>query len=272
MNAIQMAIGYVKQNIPELILKDCFVNRFYEYRASPITMEERIKRDVIYARILPDCQVLHGGTTYIPIGNVARESLSPTEAVFYIPHELTGGLSIMSVLSVCVMTTTPGVATGQQMMGLLAPNGGSVLGVGVNALLDSHDLVPNTLSARCTLVGENVVLVEGLPVNQHNLHLEVMLANDNQINTLKPRSFKAFNRLVLLAVKAHIYRTMILEIDTARLVGGQDLGAYRSVIERYESAAEEYETYLDEVMGVVFFLNDDRQTARFIKTMIHGYT
>lgn len=278
MNPVQMAVSNIKYHIPAPILKDVFVNRFYDYRASPLTIEERIRRDVVLARVLPDCRVFNGTTAFISMAGVPFEAVSAREWVFTIPIEKTGGMSIISPLSAVVTmagsfdaSNLPGGVQSALAGGGIPSTCNSPMNNAIQGLIDSHSMIPRVTSARVTLVGENVVLVEDPPhASPSNLAIEVLLASDDHVNALRPRSITAFNKLVLLATKAHIYTTLVLEVDTARLIGGQDLGAYRDIIQGYESANEEYEEYQTEVMGKVFFLNDNKRTSRFIATMLGG--
>lgn len=102
------------------------------------------------------------------------------------------------------------------------------------------------------------------------MSLYCILENDQAINHLKPKSIAFFKQLVLLAVKAYIYNELILEIDQARLVGGHELGKYREIVESYADADEMYNEKLTEIMGVVFFLNDEEQATRHIRLMLGG--
>ena len=267
-NAIQMAVQSVKYSIPKMILEDVFFNRYVTYRSNPISIEERIRREVVLGRVLPDCQLEYGVSTFIPLAGLVPDVISPTERVFHIPLERTGGLSIMSALSVAYMNGGYGsMGVGSYMNNRYD---GGVIMQATDWMLNAHDNLPLYASSRVTLVGENAILVKGDLLLSDNLGVYVILENDEAINTLKPKSIPVFKQLVLLAVKAYIYNTLVLEIDSARLSGGFDLGRYKEIVDSYSDANEMYEEMLNEKIGVLFFLNDEEQTSRHIRLMLGG--
>ena len=79
MNAIQVAINSVKNSIPRMILEDVFLQRYTKYRAVPLSIEERIRKEVVLKRVLPDCQLEYGVTTYIPLTGLRGEQVTPNE-------------------------------------------------------------------------------------------------------------------------------------------------------------------------------------------------
>lgn len=266
MNAIQVAINSVKNSIPRRILEDVFLNRYTQYRAVPISIEERIRREVVLARVLPDCQLRYGNTTYIPLTGLRGEQVTPNEYVYHIPKDRTGGLAIMSALSIAYLTPLSNYGN----INYLGSFNGSVVNEATSYMLDAHDVSPVFASSRVTLVGENTILIKNAPLSGDGMSLYCILENDQAINHLKPKSIAFFKQLVLLAVKAYIYNELILEIDQARLVGGHDLGKYREIVESYADADEMYNEKLTEIMGVVFFLNDEEQATRHIRLMLGG--
>lgn len=266
MNVVQISVNHIKNVIPRMILEDVFANRYAQYRASPISIEERIRKEVILGRVLPDCQMEYGLTTFVSLSGLRAEYLPGNDAVIVIPKERTGGLSIMSALS--IMYANPTGLNNTNQYGTRYD--GSVITQATGWLMDAHDNHPMYSSSRVTLVGENTILVKGLPMIGDNMMLECILENDEALNTLKPKSIPVFKQLIVLAVKAYIYNTLILEIDTARLTGGHDLGKYREIVESYSDAEEQYNELLQEKIGVTFFLNDEEQTTRHIRFMLGG--
>lgn len=268
-NAVQMAIQSVKYQIPKQILEDVFFNRYVQYRSTPLSIEERMRREVVLGRVLPDCQLEYGVTTFIPLAGLVPERVSAEEWVYVIPKERTGGLSIMSALSVAQYALDYG--TGSTVPSVYGARwDGGVVMQATNWMLNAHDTNMTFSSSRVTLVGENTVLIKGPSMMGDYYALYCILENDEAINQLKPKSIPVFKQLVLLAVKAYIYNTLVIDLDTARLTGGHELGRYREIVDSYSDANEQYEELLHEKLGVVFFLNDEEQATRHIRFMLGG--
>jgi hypothetical protein len=70
------------------------------------------------------------------------------------------------------------------------------------------------------------------------------------------------------AVKAYLYNKLIVPINSGYLSGGQELGMFKSVLEGYSDAEENYQTYLKEIWGQVAFMNDTSRYSYFISSML----
>ncbi len=82
----------------------------------------------------------------------------------------------------------------------------------------------------------------------------------------------AFRTLSLLRVKAWIYNAAVIDLDEGEIKAGFSIGAFRSIIDGYSNALEDYETYLREQWRGVEFMSDKSRMNRFVTALIpNGY-
>ena len=72
----------------------------------------------------------------------------------------------------------------------------------------------------------------------------------------------------MLATKAYLYNKLIIPINSGYLSGGQDLGVFKSLLEDFNTAEEEYQIYLREIWSPVAYMNDTTRHNRFISSML----
>jgi hypothetical protein len=90
------------------------------------------------------------------------------------------------------------------------------------------------------------------------------------MQNINPRSWHAFAAMCALAVKSHIYNTLIIKLDRAYLTGGQELGAVKSWIEdKCGDAEEQYQTFLREKWMKIAKMNNTQAYQRQLRTMIN---
>lgn len=269
MNAIRMSINSAKTKIPRQILEDVFVKRYQVDRSSPISLDERIQEEVILKMVLPDCQIEYGIITYLPLANAKVDRIHNQgfeyQAVYELDKSITGGRNIMSALAISYVN--PHLSTWSHSM---QAGGNSVILQAAQSLANANAQIPMTSSARVSLINGNTVLVRDTTMLPTNSYLMCIMENDDLLNTIRPKSIPHFKRLILLAIKAYIYNELVLELDQGKLVGGQELGRYREIVDSYSDAAEQYEELLDEKIGKIFFMNDEENMTRHVRLMLGG--
>jgi len=118
------------------------------------------------------------------------------------------------------------------------------------------------------LVGYNTVLVYANYRLISNFGIRVVLENESNLNNIQPRSYKNFSMMCVLATKAYLYNKLIIPINSGMLAGGQDLGVFKSILESYSSAEDDYRVFIKEVWGGVAYMNDNTRYSRFLGSML----
>lgn len=263
MNPISYAIARIKQDIPDKVLRVTFANPINGDTAIPVSLDAKLREELIFGRVMPDCNIIGGVEITVPLSASIREEISPGVFVYRVPKVLTQNRSIMSVLSVAFANA--GIA------GSTAPYGQT------NALMDASMKMANAMmsipyqsDARCSLVGENIVMVEHPNMTVGNLYLRCIVENDSNMNNLNAKSWRNFAHLCILACKAEIYTRNIIQMDMAYLHAGQVLGAYKETVEGYSDASELYQDYLATTWQKVSIMNDPEMYDRLIRMTSGG--
>jgi len=79
-----------------------------------------------------------------------------------------------------------------------------------------------------------------------------------------------FSELVIWAVKAFIYNELILELGASTLYYGHNISKMEDIINGWETAGDEYDTFRKEKYGKVSFFNDDVAMSEYISLSTGG--
>lgn len=274
MNAIQKAISEVKYLIPKAILEKAFINRFSNWRQPTETnVDEQISALVIRPRVLVDCNIVGGTQAMVPIGDIPYERPDGVTTVMRIPKSRTQNRSINSVLHVAFLSQAQNGAWGNAVGlggGSFDHGDNSATMGGAAAMMAAVDKIPVTSTAAVQLIGENVIMVRDVISMPMNSYLRCILSNDDNLNNIQIRSYPAFVKLVEYAVKSYIYNTLVIEVDMAELQGGYNLGVFKTVMDSYSDAEQNYQDHLKNKWQAVAFMNDAISYRRLLKLAIGG--
>lgn len=281
MSAIQKALDEIKFRVPSEVLKVAFRDDLQNWRQAPVSLDTLIMDKVIRPRVLVDANLVGGAMVVISLdGLVAKYSdaqmdrpvvryMDSFTTVYEIPPDRVNHREIISVLSIGYMplfssfngmnTLSGGNFNAQSMTDTMSAG---------QRLMDSHSNIPVVSAATCDLIGFNTVLIRDQLRVASAYQLRCMIANENNLNNINPRSYLAFSTLCEHAIKAYIYNKMIISMDQAYLSGGQELGMMKSYIETLADSESNYRTYLREVWQKVSMMNDSPSYTRFLKVQV----
>lgn len=258
MNAISYAISRIKQQIPQAVLKATFNDSHANNFAIAVSTDSKIREEVINNRVMVDCNLVGGAEVTIALRNCRHERVQPSVHVYTIPKDLTQGRTIISALSVAF--ANGGIA------GNMAPYGvANELDNAAKMQVAAISSIPYVSDARCSVIGENVVLIEHPDMTVANLYLRCVIENDSHMQHLNAKSWPNFAKLCVLACKAEIYNRNVIQVDMGKMVGGQELGAYKDTIDSYSDMQEMYEEFLTTVWSKTAIMNDPQQRQRLIR-------
>lgn len=263
---IEKAIQEVKWDIPEEILDLVFMKKSYWERDRATNIDKEIISKVIGPRVLQDFNLAGGVDYLVPLLNEHREVTEEWMAVYNIPKRFTVNRSIVSIIS--VMYLNPYMVSNPASMNQC---GWSAVMGATQAVLDAMSPIPNFTSAEVQLAGENVILIRDARLMPERSFARCILSYDEYLSDIKPRSYNALAMLVLLGVKAYIWRKMRIYLDKGRIEGGVEIGEFKSTIEEYRDANEQYRDYLKNTVRKILFMNDDVRHRRYISSRIGGY-
>lgn len=265
MNPIQKAISDLHQRIPKAILERAFIkNTVFGGIHTPVSIDYRIREEVINARVIPDCNLVGGTEVTISLQHIEPVFIDNYNMVYKIPKELTQNRTISRVVNVSFGQHGSIGAMNSAFME------GSAMLDAADGLMSSHTPIKLTSSAYVSLIAENTILVRDTMRMPGQVYARVVLEADENFSHLKPSSIMDFSKLVEFATKAYIYNNLIIEIDQAELNGGAPLGRFREIIDGYSDAEQLYQEHFNETWRKVTLFNDPEQFKRHLKLISGG--
>lgn len=269
MNAIQYAINFIQRGrIPKEILQEVFINRPLQMGeldagcGSNISMEHRIREEIIEGRMMPDLNIVGGSTTYIPLDYPVRaEYVDPYTTIYYIPDSHTQNRPIVQINSIHF-----GIL-GYQSGGFSSQYNQSAMSGEIRKVLDSARRVPVAQTSYLALINHNTVMVRFLFMPSATAYLSCRLGNDDELLNIRPQAFPMFARLMEQAVKAHCYNELNIQMGEAQLSGGQQLGVFSDVVRNWEGANDVYDELLIPMQKILRNFNDPEGRRRHLRTV-----
>jgi hypothetical protein len=248
MNPISKAIAEAKFSIPLEILQQAFAPISAFGRPTALNLDAVIREKVIDARVRVDCDLVGGTQMDIPLRGVQPEQVSLpsgspyTWALIYrIPMTLTQNRIITRVMWVA---NTLAPISGAYSA---ASYNGSALANAAMGVMQSQAPIPSTSSARVDLINTNTVMISDTNQWPFDATLRVFVENDKDMSLLPVGAYRHFAKLCGLAIRAHIYNSLVLRVNSAELQNGQELGRFKEIMDGYADSNELYLTYIDEV-------------------------
>ncbi len=110
---------------------------------------------------------------------------------------------------------------------------------------------------RANLRAGNIIKLEPPQFNFVPWQVKVRLKYDDDFTNLEVSETGQFPRLAEQAVKAYIYTTLIIDIESNLVIRGLDMGIFKDIVSSYSDAAEKYDELLMEYAGAAV-LDGDR--------------
>ena len=237
-NGMDTALRHIHDNIPERILQLIFTGG--------LSLDEKIKEDVIYKTVLPDCN-LKGGKV-IPIElhsswakNVPNEPFS----LFEIPIEAREGRNIIEVHSVSE-NLSRGSMGGSDYAGACPSSSvnsfrqsGAMI-YATNAMLASKTLFNTGSRAPIVELQGNMVKLHPAPGRYIPWLLSCRVCYDTEMTNLNSAAIEKFADVCEAAVKRYCYNVLILGMDVGTIEFGADLPALKDIVTRWGDMKQEY--------------------------------
>ena len=261
-NPISYAISRIKFAIPRQILEKAFIpagrHRYQESRS----IDSFIREKVIDGRVAMDIDLLGSTFIQIPIKSSWISNQGNGEYLIRVPMAATQGRVITRVTSVEL-----GNGNTAGMSPYLSNNGNAALNSAYK-VMSSALPTPITGTPHVELLGNNVIYVTDIIFSGYNLFLNCFLAADENFNNLTKPAWGHFAKLCELACKAHIWTELSILMDQGVLDGGQELGAFKDIVDDYRDAHEMYDEYFRERWRKVAIMADPKSKERFLRSLV----
>lgn len=268
MSIFAKALDEIKFKIPIEVLREAFKDDLYNWRQAPVSLDDQIMTKVIKPRVMLDANLVGGQQIIVSLEGLTPNYIDTYTMIYEIPLDYTNFREIMAVLSIGYMPTSTTFNSMGVGMGMVSPRSASDLMSAAQRVGDSVSNIPAISNATVDLIGANTILVRDRTRVTNIYQLRCIVANENNMNNINPRSWLNFSTLCVHAVKSYIYNRLLIAIDRAYLTGGQELGAFKSYVETLSDAEENYQTYLKEVWRPTAFCNDALSYQRLIRLQI----
>lgn len=246
MNNADYLVSTIKSKIPMEILLRAFIKPTL-YNVIPVSLEQRIKTEIITNKVCRDCNVVSGIETLISLAGVPIQQVEGG-SIYNIGLRPTNGKIITSILSV------------GYGYGVLMPGQATIS----SALSD----IPLSSDVRVELIGVNTVYMEGyytMPLTT----MRCVLENDAELGNVPVRALKFYSILCVLATKLYIYNTLTIALASGVIIQGVDMGRIKEIVDSYSDAEEMYMEQLEKVPKVVL-LSDRVSKNRHIRSLLGG--
>lgn len=262
MSAIKHAIDRVLLTIPKDILKLAFMKKPEIYRIET-TLEQQINDLIIDKIVLTDINLIGGITITIPVNKCFTYTYGhedgTTSKIIKVPPTLLNNKKIITPLSLMVSKTTH-VKHMSNNTGLL-----DLTKAKLNFDNNSNNIIT---TSNLELISTNTILINEDLFTLSNATMEVTVENNRNLNNIKPANRLIFTKLVILAVKAFIFNSLVLELDKGSLYYGHELSRLGDIVNSYEEAYNDYQLMLKEKWMKISFMNDSKAMDDFINLSI----
>jgi len=263
MNALIYSINRILRVIPKDILHLAFMRKVESYNIPKMrttTLQQQIQELVLDNIVLVDINLISGMSLSIPIDKCHmyeyEHDSGSRNIVIRVPFNLTNDKRISAVYNL----TTNGSNVDSKIS-----KGDYITGQIGEQLAKTTRSSPGMVYTGLEIISSNTILVHDDISIISNGFLNVTVENNRNLSNFKPRSQIQFAKMVVLAAKMFIYNTLILELDKGALYHGHELNRISEIIDKYESAEEEYNTFLETKWPKISFVNDDIAMSSYIK-------
>lgn len=258
-------ISSVTGNIPIPLLQKAVV--FSE----TLTIDEFIKKEIMIKRINIDMMGRVGKITHlqlnpswrlnnlsldnVPINNV----LSNGVGYYKIPPSARSNLPIIAVESIIPVGVGGGLTAGVGMGG--DTNAYNMM----SEVIDSRIFNVNPATPSVELVDDDIVCVSP-DILTTMATLTCKLGYDENYTNSGVSFIENLKQLAVIATKAWIWTRLVFPIESNMVVGGYELGVAKEIVDKYESALDDYQSKLN---GTIYSDNyDERNLPNLMMKML----
>ncbi len=238
------------------------------------SLDTRIISEVIQARVLLDVNLLMGKKTKIQLLDnwLVKTGLSEFAVItgalydssfYFIPPEAREMRNISTIQGIssdyAYSLPVNGSSSGN------ANNIGNTVASLADAAVSSRTEYNYPIMPQATLQSQNLIRIFPV-VYSDGLVLDCTLEYDSEFTNANQNVIYHLRNLSVCAVKTWIYNELVIQIDTAEIIGGMAIGAVKDIIQSYATADEEYHDLLMKVRGAM--LMDPEMLTSFVSMML----
>lgn len=266
MNPIEYALLEIRNQIPEEILRLAFPSLDNQWGGGMESLDFRIRCKVIEQRVRVDVNLIGGTQERFSLAN-CNFDVNPdyTSAVIHIPAEVTHNRQIVQVYNVTYGPTGYPATMGTSSS--YGAYGASPRGQRTGQLVSSSAGADMFVLGNVEMLGNNTFLVYYNGLLSPAMWIDCRVADDENLNSIRPQSYQKFGALCVAACKAYIFRNFSISLDQGQLQGGMQLGVIRELVWNYQEAEQTYQE-LRASWRSIAVQNDSRQYRNFLNSQL----
>lgn len=254
MNCVEYAINYVmNSDVDDYLLKLAFENpnagftgNWYEI-VTTSTVAQGIRERVIHQVVLPGCNVMGGKTELLDLSGAFKRDIGNNCLEVNVPDALTGGRHIIDVEQIYIGTlNTLAAVTGFGAQTNVGCQGGVIneMMQGMIGSLSGNANIPHVYT-NIQMLGNNSFVIIGCNNGSNALTAKCLMEFDAGLSSIHVRAYQAFSEMVLLAVKAYIYRNCRRPAQEAVMRSGVPIDEIKDDINEYRDCWQQYNEYMN---------------------------
>lgn len=272
MNLLKTAINRIKfGGIPLPLLKEAFSpvtynptsRKFLTGQRTNISLDQMIEDIVIRDHVKVDLDLCSGIETTIDISSHVAEYIDDYNCIYRLDEQLLGGRMLINVIEILY-----GDGNLRRIDATRGCGASSMTG-SIEGMLNVHLPIPKVSSARVSIIEHNTILVADTMRIPYRLYLKCTVAHEKSMNDLNKAYAGTFFKLVLLATKAYVYNTLVINVDESVVRSGVEIGRYREKLDEYSDAFELYNECLETEWAQVSLMNN-KEAYDTIKQLVVG--
>lgn len=260
MGAVEHALSYILETVDETVL-ELALREKHRTLNSVLTIEEKIRTQIIISKVLKDVKLLSGIRKNIPLSKCRiKQMINTFDYVVEVPDNLLSGREIVSASSITL--------TGQNTRNF---GSGNTMLSSASRLIDAHTAPPIIEVTRIELIGRNILLIstEGYESHLTSGFLECTVASGENMSHIHPRSYRDFAKLCRRAAQSKIYTKLYSKLDEGYINGGHSVGRIKDIVDSFADAEEQYSELLDG-WEKIERLNNRKFNSDFIALQLGG--
>lgn len=269
MDAVSYCVTKVRQHIPRQLLDEAFKPQRYDPIRSvrrydnvlSQSMDDLIRTKIVEGMVALDLDQFGGTETLLPVRLAERIPYDPWNVVFRYNKSDLGGRNIIKVHEISYGYN---LGYGVGGFGEAARNRNMVSSVSRDISRATVGVEP-TGSAYVELIGPNTILVNDINIISGYSNIRCTLGYSKFFNEIKPVYRKDLADLVVVATKAYIYNTLVIDVDEGVIRSGKTIGAFKQTLDKYEDAMQMYDEMIETTMRKLVILNDTEQYRKVLK-------
>ena len=270
LDPVNYALLEVRDTIPPAVLSLVFNSSVRKFMSSHIHDSDsalyEIRQRIIDRRVRRYVDAHSGIEVTVDLHGLQPEQVDRYTYVWRIPKSRTNGRTITSAYALTYGSNgSIGLAPNAASANFgTAQCGNSQFIDAANRLINAQANLTINQTANCTIVGENVIMINDYqPIILYG-YLRCIVGSDSDFSHIKPHYMPDFAKLVILATKAYIYNNYRTDLNQGYLSGGQEMPVIREIVEGYADAEEMLQEFR-KTWRKIAQLNDPRRMARRIR-------